>query len=166
MARIVKTDLNRTRLNLSEIAREVECELRENDPERSVKCVIEENMHVPGDRVLLRCVFVNLLGNAWKFTTKRPNAHIEVGKMGMEKGATVYFVKDNGAGFDMRYADKLFSPFQRLHRQDQFPGTGVGLATVQRIVMKHGGRIWAESRANEGTTFFFTLQAEPSGLIM
>jgi light-regulated signal transduction histidine kinase (bacteriophytochrome) len=117
-------------------------------------------MHALGDRVLLRSVFANLLGNAWKFTAKRTVAKIEVGKMESGSGATVFFVKDNGAGFEMKYADRLFSPFQRLHRQDEFPGTGVGLATVQKIIHKHGGRIWAESQPEQGATFFFTLERD------
>ena len=162
LARIVKTDLIRTAVDMSTIARELERELRETEPARSVEFVIDGNMRVLGDQVLLRCVFANLLGNAWKFTAKRPQAYIQVGKTESENGATVFFVKDNGAGFEMRYADKLFSPFQRLHRQEQFPGTGVRLATVQRIVMKHGGRIWAESHPDQGATFFFTLPSFPA----
>jgi signal transduction histidine kinase len=157
LGRIVKTDLNRAEVDLSAMAKEIEQEIRETQPGRSVEFEIHDDMHVMGDRILLRSVFANLLGNAWKFTAKRPAAHIQVGKIEPEKGATVFFVKDNGAGFEMRYADKLFGPFQRLHTQDQFPGTGVGLATVQRIIVKHGGRIWAESQPGQGATFFFTL---------
>jgi signal transduction histidine kinase len=163
MARIVKTDLNRTAIDLSAMATEVEREIRQTEPSRSAEFAIDHNVNVVADRVLLRCVLSNLLGNAWKYTAKRAHAHIHVGKIEPETGATVFFIKDNGAGFEMRYADRLFSPFQRLHTQDEFPGIGVGLATVQRIIMKHGGRIWAESRPDHGATFFFTLSADPSG---
>lgn len=164
LARVAKTELNRTVIDLGALAREVEREMRETEPGRSVEFVVDESMQAYGDSVLLRCVLVNLLGNAWKFTAKRPQARVEFRKTGHESGATVFCIKDNGAGFEMKYADKLFSPFQRLHRQDQFPGTGVGLATVQRIILKHGGRIWVESRLDQGATFFFTLSSAPSGV--
>src|SRR5262249_7350263 len=146
LGRVVKTDLKHTEVDVGALAREIERELRESDSARSAEFLIDDDMRVWGDRVLLRCVFANLLANAWKFTANRPHAHIHIGKMDSAECATVFFVRDNGAGFDTRYADKLFTPFQRLHAQDEFPGTGVGLATVQRVVMKHGGRIWAESQ--------------------
>jgi signal transduction histidine kinase len=157
MARIEKADLHHAIVDLSAMAKEIELEMREAQPGRSAEFVIDNDMSVLGDPVLLRCVLANLLGNAWKFTATRPHTKIEFGKSKPETGPTLFFVKDNGAGFEMKYADKLFSPFQRMHTQDQFPGTGVGLATVQRVVIKHGGRIWAQSRPDEGATFFFTL---------
>ena len=106
---------------------------------------------------MLRVALENLINNAWKFTSKVKQARIEVGRRA-EKGEQIYFVRDNGAGFDMAYANKLFGAFQRLHAVTDFPGTGIGLATVQRIVHKHGGRVWAESAVDQGATFFFTLQ--------
>ena len=109
-----------------------------------MQCTIQPGLIVWGDARLLRIVLDNLLGNAWKFTSKRPEAQIEFG-MQMQDDEPVYFVRDNGAGFDMAYAEKLFGAFQRLHDTNEFPGTGIGLATAQRIIHKHGGRIWAES---------------------
>ena len=111
---------------------------------------------VHADPRLLRIALENLLGNAWKFTAKAADAKIELGTEG-EAGAVVYFVRDNGAGFDMQYADKLFKPFQRLHTEKEFSGTSIGLATVLRIIQRHGGKIWGESVTNEGTTIYFTL---------
>jgi light-regulated signal transduction histidine kinase (bacteriophytochrome) len=111
---------------------------------------------VQADPRLLEIALTNLLGNAWKFTVKTENARIEFGTF-ERNGKTVYYVKDNGAGFDQRFSDKLFLPFQRLHSEEEFEGTGIGLATVQRIIHRHGGKIWAEGKTNEGATFFFTL---------
>ena len=117
-------------------------------------------MNVTGDPVLLRLVIHNLLENAYKFTARTETAHVEVARIRSEAGRSTFAVRDNGAGFDMRYADKLFRPFERLHRQDEFSGTGVGLTTVSRILNRHGGRIWADGTPGEGATFFFDLPTE------
>ena len=161
LGRVVEADLAKDTVNVSTLASEVVRELRASEPSRSanVDIVIEPELHAFADRVLLRSVFENLLGNAWKFSSQRPRARIEVGVSGESDGAPIFFVRDNGAGFDMRHAERLFGVFQRLHRQDQFAGTGVGLATVERIIARHGGRIWAESTPDQGATFFFTLPA-------
>jgi len=121
--------------------------------------VIDSGMRVLGDQALLRAALANLVGNAWKFTSKCAGARIEIGEQ-TDECETIFFVRDNGAGFDMKHAEKHFTVFERLHRQDEFPGAGVGLATVQRIISEHGGRIWAEGRPNQGATFFFTLPSE------
>jgi light-regulated signal transduction histidine kinase (bacteriophytochrome) len=121
-----------------------------------VDCSIQTGLQAKGDKQLLHIVLANLLGNAWKYTSKQPEARIEFGSK-KENGETVYFVEDNGAGFNMEFAKKLFVPFQRMHRPDEFPGSGVGLATVSRIINKHGGRIWAESAPGKGATFYFSL---------
>jgi light-regulated signal transduction histidine kinase (bacteriophytochrome) len=130
--------------------------LRQDEPERALQFSVQPGMTVHGDVRLLRIVMDNLLGNAWKFTGQRPEAIIEVGCDLNEKILT-YFVRDNGAGFDMIYADKLFGAFQRLHDAGEFPGTGIGLATVQRVIHKHGGRVWADSAVDQGAVFYFTL---------
>jgi light-regulated signal transduction histidine kinase (bacteriophytochrome) len=117
---------------------------------------LKEEFTTRGDKRLLRIVLNNLLGNAWKFTAKRTDAQIIFGRE-QENGETIYFIRDNGAGFDMAYVGKLFGAFQRLHTAGEFEGTGIGLATVQRIVYRHGGRVWAEGAVNEGATFYFTL---------
>lgn len=140
-------------VNLSDLAASVIADLQRNAPERAVTVVIAPYLTAMADARLLRILLENLLSNAWKFTRKRPDARIEVGAQD-EEGQTVFFVRDNGAGFDMTYAAKLFGPFQRLHAMTDFEGTGVGLATVQRIVRRHGGRIWAEAAVNEGATFY------------
>jgi light-regulated signal transduction histidine kinase (bacteriophytochrome) len=138
------------------MAEGIVAELRAQDPDRQVTVEIERNLAAEGDERLLAVVLDNLLRNAWKYTGKHESAHISFGAR--ESGSeTVYFVKDDGAGFDMQYADKLFGVFQRLHHVQDFPGTGVGLATVQRIVFRHGGRVWAESEPEKGATFYFTL---------
>jgi signal transduction histidine kinase len=157
LGRVVETDMRRIPVDLTALAHEVARELRAVEPARSVDLVVHAGLSAVGDPILLRAALGNLLGNAWKFTAHRAGARIEVGRQCLDNGTTAFFVRDNGAGFDMRYADKLFGAFQRLHGQDEFPGTGVGLATVDRIISRHGGGIWAESRLGEGATFFFTI---------
>jgi signal transduction histidine kinase len=157
LSRVVRADLLRAPFNLSALAEEVRREISESEPDRAVEFVIHPGMRVNGDRTLLRAVLTNLMGNAWKFSSKCASARIEVGMKKEEDSRTVYFVKDNGAGFEMKYAEKLFGAFQRLHSQEEFPGTGIGLATVERIITKHGGQIWAESQPDHGATFLFTL---------
>ena len=158
LSRITRSELKREDVNLSVLAGEVIEELHRQEPERAVQCMIQPDLIAWGDARLLRIVLDNLLGNAWKFTGKRPDAQIEFG-MHSQDGESVYFVRDNGAGFDMAYAEKLFGAFQRLHETSEFPGTGIGLATAQRIIHKHGGRIWAEGEVEKGATFYFTLEA-------
>jgi light-regulated signal transduction histidine kinase (bacteriophytochrome) len=148
--------MHRENLDLSELAQDIVAELEKGEPERRFELIIREGMVVAGDLGLLRVALGNLLGNAWKFTGERTNARIEFG-IDEQDGQRVYFIRDNGAGFDMEYADKLFSPFQRLHAATEFPGTGVGLASVQRIIHRHGGQIWAEAEVDQGATFYFTL---------
>jgi signal transduction histidine kinase len=162
LSRVVRADLHRSPVDLSALAEEIRSEICESEPGRTAEFVIHKGLRVTGDRVLLRAVLTNLLGNAWKFTSKCATARIEVGKMETEGDRTIHFVKDNGAGFEMKYAEKLFGAFQRLHTQKEFPGIGIGLATVQRIITKHGGQIWAESRPDHGAKFLFTLPADHS----
>jgi light-regulated signal transduction histidine kinase (bacteriophytochrome) len=133
--------------------------LQQSDLNRVVKLEISPDLNANGDQRLLRIVMVNLLGNAWKYSRKRPDARIEFGKIDGEAAET-YFVRDNGAGFDMTYAGNLFGAFQRLHSDDEFEGIGIGLATVQRIIRRHNGKIWAESIDHQGATFYFTLERE------
>jgi signal transduction histidine kinase len=159
MSRMTGRELQFERIDLSETARQLAEELRVADPDRSVEVAVQPGLSVEGDRTLLRLVLQNLLGNAFKFSAKTRDARIEFGRR--PDGDHAFFVRDNGAGFDMRFADRLFGMFQRLHSQSEFAGTGVGLATVQRIVRRHSGRIWAESEPGKGATFFFTMW-EPS----
>ncbi len=156
LSRVSRSELRREPVNLSGLAVEVAEGLRERDPQRHVALQIAEDLKAYGDPQLLRVVLENLLGNAWKYTSKQPQATIEFGRDQIN-GDSSFFVRDNGAGFDMQYADKLFAPFQRLHRVTEFPGTGVGLATVQRIVQRHGGRVWVQAEVSKGATFHFTL---------
>jgi PAS domain S-box-containing protein len=156
LSRLSRSDLQRGRVDLSALCREVVARLREAEPERAVEVAIEDDLVAQGDPRLLAVALENLLGNAWKFTRQRGDARIAVSATRGD-GPTIFHVDDNGAGFDMAYIDKLFGVFQRLHRQDQFEGTGIGLATVQRIVHRHGGRIWAEGRVDGGATFHFVL---------
>jgi signal transduction histidine kinase len=156
LSKVSRGTLARKTVDLSALAEATLTHLRASDPERKVDVCIAPGLSVNADATLLSAVLENLLGNAWKYTGKVDQAVIEIGEIERD-GETVFYVKDNGAGFDMRYADKLFGAFQRLHMKDEFPGTGIGLATVHRIVLRHGGRIWAEAEPGKGATFFFTL---------
>jgi signal transduction histidine kinase len=157
LARVARTEMHRESVDLSALAGDVFAELQKSEPDRRVECHIESGLATVGDARLLRVVLDNLLGNAWKFTGKQAHARIVFGTHPQESGEPAFFVRDNGAGFDMTYAGKLFGAFQRLHSLSEFPGTGVGLATVQRIVHRHGGRVWAEGAVGKGATFYFTL---------
>jgi signal transduction histidine kinase len=156
LSRVARSSVTRQEVDLSAMANSIVSELRRAEPGRRIDCSIAENLHVNGDEHLLRVALENLLGNAWKFTEKCARAQIEIGKL-QDPGAPVYFVRDNGAGFDMAHVDKLFGPFQRLHSMQEFKGTGIGLATVQRVIHRHGGRIWAEGGVGQGATFYFKL---------
>lgn len=156
LARVSRTDLKKDDVDLSLVARRICTELRQRHPQREVEIEIAPGLKTEGDPRLLQIALENLLDNAWKFTAKRPQARIEFGKLERE-GHTVFFVRDNGAGFDMAHSDKLFGVFQRLHAMTEFEGTGVGLATVQRIIYKHGGRVWGEAERDRGAVFYFAL---------
>lgn len=159
LSRSSRKELLKEQIDLSALANTVISELRQAKPEQQVRIQVASNMRVAADPRLLKVVLENLLGNAWKYSSLQEDACIEVGTE-IQNGETIYFIKDNGAGFDMTFADKLFLPFQRLHRDDEFSGTGIGLATVERIIRRHGGRIWAESAVGEGACFYFTLEAK------
>ena len=156
LARVTREEMRRDVIDLSAVARSVANELQRSDPDRNVEFIIAPGIIGVGDASLVRVVLENLIGNAWKFTSRQKFARIEFGAID-KKGTTVYFVRDNGAGFDMVYADKLFGAFQRLHTAEEFPGTGIGLPTVQRIVRRHGGMVSAEARVGHGAMFCFTL---------
>ncbi len=157
LSKIVRAPIHIVTVDLSRTAREILRTLLDSAPTRVAEFAVAEGVVAQGDPGLLRIVLENLLSNAWKFTSRQERTHIEFGSGADRTGRTVYFVRDNGAGFDPRYAAKLFSPFQRLHSETQFPGTGIGLATVQRIIHRHGGEIWAESAVDCGAGFYFTL---------
>jgi two-component system sensor histidine kinase/response regulator len=158
LSRMTRSEMRLEPVNLSAVARVIAAELQRSEPERQVKFVIAEGVVAHGDTGLLKVVMENLIGNAWKFTSKHQNATIEFGLI-QQNGNSAYFVRDNGSGFDMAYAGKLFGAFQRLHDAREFPGTGIGLATVQRVVHRHGGQVWAESEVEKGATFYFTLSS-------
>ncbi|TAN31452.1 hypothetical protein EPN29_13250 [bacterium] len=157
LSRVTRADLRRERVDLSELARSAIERLRQLQPDRQVELVVHDGLVTRADPRLLDIVLTNLLGNAWKFTGKRPAARIEFTARTDER-PPVYFVRDNGAGFDATYVDKLFGVFQRLHTAREFEGTGIGLATVRRIVSRHGGKVWAEGAVDQGATFYFTLE--------
>ena len=156
LSRIGRAQMREERVNVSALAREVVQDLRSRDPDRSVSVEIKPRIVVTGDSALLRIVLENLIGNSWKFTGGRHEARIEVGAATID-GERVFHVRDNGAGFSMSYVDKLYAPFSRLHSEEEFAGTGIGLAIVHRIVVRHGGRIWAEGAEDAGATIYFTL---------
>ena len=163
LSRLSRIEMMVRETDLSRIANMIIQEYREREPDRQVEVVIEPGLVDICDPNLLEVVLDNLLANAWKFMSKRENARIEFGRF-LENQENpqrwVYFVRDNGAGFDMHYADKLFGAFQRLHAMNEFSGTGIGLATVQRIIHQHGGRVWANAEVNQGATLYFTLHSD------
>jgi light-regulated signal transduction histidine kinase (bacteriophytochrome) len=159
LAQLTRGELREERVSLSQLAHASAERLRESNPDRQVDLVIEEGLFAQGDGRLLGIVFDNLLGNAWKFTAKRTDARIEFRRTIID-GETVYTLSDNGAGFDMAHANKLFGVFQRLHTIDEFHGTGIGLATVQRIIRRHDGRVWAQGEIGVGASFSFTLNGK------
>jgi light-regulated signal transduction histidine kinase (bacteriophytochrome) len=157
LARITRADISCRQLDLSTLAGEVCDEVRARDPQRAVAMAVQQGLETEGDPRLLRVALENLVSNAWKFTRHTPEPRIEVGALREDGGPPVFYVRDNGAGFDMAYADKLFGAFQRLHGTQEFEGTGIGLATVARVIHRHGGRVWAEAAVGKGAAFFFTL---------
>ena len=161
LSRVTRADLTFQSVNLSELIEKTVVELRDQDSQRNVSITVTKDVTVHGDVTLLSLAIQNLIGNAWKYTGKVDQATIDFG-IASEDDETIYFVKDNGAGFNMEYAGKLFGTFQRLHRVDEFEGTGIGLATVRRVIQRHGGRIWATAEPDKGATFFFTLDAAKS----
>jgi signal transduction histidine kinase len=158
LSRVAKAALNRSDFDLSAVARLVVANLIMFQPDHQVEVVLQPGMRCHGDRALIQVVLENLLGNAWKFTRKQPHPRVEVGN-DTQGGATVFLVRDNGAGFDMDRAHRLFLPFERLHSEAEFKGTGVGLTTARRVIERHGGRIWAEAAEGRGAAFYFTVPA-------
>lgn len=157
LSRLNRVAISFAKVDLSAIAREVSEQLKESHPDHSPEIVIPENISAIGDASLLTRVLDNLIGNAWKFTSKSENARIEFGVKAAGRTET-YFVADNGAGFNQDYVSQLFLPFRRLHTESEFPGSGIGLATVQRIIHRHGGKLWAEGETGKGATFYFTVK--------
>jgi light-regulated signal transduction histidine kinase (bacteriophytochrome) len=156
LSRINRAELRSDPINLSTVVQSVVNELRTREPGRVVNIEITPDLQTQGDERLLRVAIENLMSNAWKFTGKTEQARIEVGRIKTSDNEAFY-IRDNGVGFDMAFADKLFGAFQRLHSTEDFPGTGIGLAIVQRVIHKHGGRIWVEAEKGKGATFYFTL---------
>jgi light-regulated signal transduction histidine kinase (bacteriophytochrome) len=159
LSRVTRAELRRERVDLSELARTVLERLQSTQPGREVELLIQPDLVAQGDPQLLGIVLTNLLGNAWKFTGRRTPARIEFAVLAGAQ-PTTFLVRDNGAGFDATYAEKLFGVFQRLHTEEEFEGTGIGLVTVKRIVRRHGGQVWAEGQVDQGATFYFTLEGD------
>ncbi len=156
LSKVGRAELHRERVDLSALALEIVAALQAQDPDRIVDVSVQAGLAVHADSRLMRIVLENLLGNAWKFTGKVQHPKVELGAT-MLDGIETIFIRDNGAGFDMTYAEKLFRPFQRLHSEFEFPGTGIGLATIQRVIDRHGGRTWVEGAPDRGATAFFAL---------
>jgi light-regulated signal transduction histidine kinase (bacteriophytochrome) len=160
LARVTRDRMERVPLDLTAMANVIDARLRIRQPERCVEFAAQPGLTAQGDPGMVEVALSNLLENAWKFTDPRPDARIEFGLV-ETAGGSAFYLRDNGVGFDMAYAHKLFGAFQRLHRMSEFAGTGIGLATAQRIVLRHGGRIWADAQPDRGATFYFTLQGAP-----
>ena len=156
-SRVTRASSKNERVDLSALAQNVVARLQETQPGRPVEVTIQPGLAASGDPALFEILLTNLLNNAWKFTGPRPLARIEFGQTNID-GCQAYYVRDNGVGFDMAYQHKLFGVFQRLHKASEFPGTGIGLATVQRIVQRYGGQVWAEAKIDQGATFYFTIK--------
>jgi len=161
LSQLTRGELTPQRVHLGELVRKIAGDLQRDEPERQVDFVIDPGITARGDRALLDAALENLLRNSWKFTCHREHARIEFGATEQD-GERVYYVRDDGVGFDMAYVDKLFEVFQRLHSGAEFSGSGIGLATVKRVIVRHGGRVWAESQIDKGATFYFTLPTVPS----
>jgi light-regulated signal transduction histidine kinase (bacteriophytochrome) len=159
LSRLSRQEMTVTKSDLSLMVRSIIEDLRLVEPRRIADVAVEPDLTAKVDARLMRIALENLLGNAWKFTSKRERAKIEFGAA-MREGQRVFFVRDNGAGFKNEYVDRIFAPFQRLHSEKQFPGTGIGLAIVQRIIQRHGGRIWAEGGEDKGAVFYFTVEKQ------
>jgi len=155
LSRLSRVEISMETTNLSDMAESIVNDLKASDPERKASFQIQKEMMAKVDRSLVQIALQNLLGNAWKYSKNQPEAKIEFGTF-LKDGQTVYFIRDNGVGFDMKYVDKLFGAFQRLHSISEFEGTGIGLATVQRIIRRHQGTIWVDAEINKGATFFFS----------
>jgi light-regulated signal transduction histidine kinase (bacteriophytochrome) len=158
LSRVGRAELVPRTVDLTSLAGTIVARLKEANPDRSIEFIVAPQLKCTGDARLLEIALTNLLANAVKFTGPRTSARIEFGQV-TDQGSPAFFVRDNGVGFDMAYAGMLFAPFQRLHKTSEFPGSGIGLATVQRVIHRHGGRIWAEARVGAGATFYFTLGA-------
>lgn len=162
LSRISLQEMEWTKLDLSKIASLIVSDLRASDPSRSVEVKIADGLSAFGDESLITVALMNLFGNAWKFCSKKASARIEFGTL-LEDGRNIYYIRDNGAGFDAQYGEKMFLPFHRLHSEKEFEGTGIGLATVKRIIHRHGGNIWAEGKTGEGATVYFTFSNHEKG---
>ena len=160
LSQVSRADMSLGPVDLSAEVTAIAGELQAGEPGRRVRFAIQDGVWVTADRTLIRTVLQNLVENAWKYTGKRDGATIEFGATAAEDAGVCCYVRDNGAGFDPAFADKLFQPFQRLHAVTEFPGTGIGLASVRRIIERHGGRVWAEGAVGRGATFYFTLDAK------
>jgi signal transduction histidine kinase len=156
LSRVTRHELHLEEIDLCCLAREIISELRESDPQRNVEITLCDKINIRADRKLMKIALTNLISNSWKFTSKKKDARIEIGIAETEEGNAV-FIRDNGAGFDMRQLQKLFGAFQRLHSEQEFSGTGIGLAIVERVISKHSGKIWAEGEPGKGATFFFII---------